>query len=221
MKLLHLSDTHGCFSHIPTDLTGYDCIVHSGDIAPNFEVSGYLPKGLWIDGEINAQKCWYQRHEDYWRSFIGDRPFLYVLGNHDYFDPGPLFRSWGLDTYNLHHEWHVIDGIRFGGFHFINVIGGNIWQQELSEHNMTGMVQKLLEQDILLRGIDVLVTHAPLAGLLDEGYGIKELGPMFNRLGSYKPRLLCHGHIHQTFGEANYKGVHISNAATGWRELEL
>ena len=211
MKLLHISDTFGVFTDIPDDVSEYDVIVHSGNIAPNFRLKQDLLRRIWRGDEEAAQCNWYFQFEDFWRAFIGHRAFLYVLGDRDIYDPGPLFRSWGLDAVNVHHEPLEIDGVLFRGWHHVNK----------PEADMTGMIQKMLEHDMLLCKTDVLVSHAPMAGVLDNGHGIKEFGPMFDRLGSYKPRLLLHGHVSETFGEANYKGIHISNAATGWRAIQL
>ena len=57
---------------------------------------------------------------------------------------------------------------------------------------------------------DVLITHGPMEGVLDDGCGCPELK---KRVAKVKPKFHLFGHIHQAKGCVKIDGTQFSNAA--------
>lgn len=139
-------------------------------------------------------------------------PVLYVPGNHDtrYQVEPPE----GCDCIDDH--FVVYNGIRILG------LGGcrkyNPGPYQYTEEQMRRRIRKLKFQLWLHKGVDIVVTHAPPAGLGDASdpahWGFKALVEL---LDEYHPQYLLHGHVHVTYGhqiprEIEYNGTKIINA---------
>lgn len=57
---------------------------------------------------------------------------------------------------------------------------------------------------------DVLITHGPMEGILDDGCGCKALR---TKVEEVKPKLHLFGHIHQSHGFVESNGTTFSNAS--------
>ena len=122
-------------------------------------------------------------------------PVLYVHGNHDgrYKDRPPE----GCDC--IDGKLVTVKGIKILG------LGGsrmyNRGEHQYTERQMLARVVRLQPQ-LLLRGApDIILTHAPAAGLGD-GEDLPHQGfEVFVRLlNRYKPRYFIHGHNHLRYG---------------------
>ena len=89
---------------------------------------------------------------------------------------------------------------------------------QYTEGQMRQRIRKLWFQILRNRGVDIVVTHAPPAGLGDgediAHWGFKALRKFLDR---HHPRYLIHGHVHVTYGqnisrEIEYNGTTVVNA---------
>lgn len=119
-------------------------------------------------------------------------PLLFVRGNHDarYRENPPE------GCIDLEEKPVVIKGVRFVGF------GGCKSERPAENHySEREMARRVLRASLTLRkGFDVLVTHAPAAGLGDGEDRFHEGFETFRTLlDRYHPRYHLHGHQHLTY----------------------
>lgn len=209
MLIGHVSDTHGSFPDIAKNV---DVIVHSGDLCPN-KTRGHR------ETELKFQSEWIKRNIPIFKEWIGDRPFLYCMGNHDY-NPYVCrtLRDNGIEAIDITLKKYTLDGVRYYGFPFIPYIVGE-WNFECIADQMQREIRIL--KDELISGIDILVAHAPIAGILDkntngEHCGNNQMADLFNYTidSSLWPRMYLHGHLHESNGFSVLEDMFISNAAT-------
>ena len=137
---------------------------------------------------------------------IANRPLLYVHGNHD--EQYDLKEPCGCvcidDTVYVH------DGIRIAG------LGGSIKYKNnskymYSEYQMKKRVRKLRRKIRKVGGIDILVTHAPIAGYGDlDDFAHKGFECFVDLIEEFHPKYVFFGHVHARY---DYK-------YTGYYELE-
>ncbi len=140
-----------------------------------------------------------------------DVPFLFVLGNHD----GPMLRESGAVTAepeggtNLHGKVRAVR-VRSGDVVLVGGLAGTLWcgveDPHVTESRMLAralrMVPRLLWNWVRYgRALDVLITHAPPAGI-HEGDDPCHRGFRTHRwlIRWFRPRLALHGHIHPSYG---------------------
>lgn len=216
MKYVHVSDTHGYFPTLPTE---GKIVIHSGDLCPN-KTRGHR------ETEVKYQSEWVKKNALTFKDWIGDRPFLFCMGNHD-FTPYVcrILREVGIDAVDITSTRYVRDGVRYYGFPFIPYIEGE-WNGEMFPSQMQREVDHLQEE--LEKGVDILVAHAPIANILDcegvnEHWGISHMANMF----SYKldeknwPKAYLCGHVHGNHGTTHLDKMLISNAATTVHLVEV
>lgn len=122
-------------------------------------------------------------------------PVLYVRGNHDdsYAQQGPdgcICIEDSVYNYN---------GIRFMGLGGCNRYKPG--QNQFSEKEMKKRYKKMKGQLFWNKGIDVLVTHAPAAGIHDDCDECHKGFEVFNEIiEKYKPKFFVHGHVHMNYG---------------------
>ena len=138
-------------------------------------------------------------------------PVFYVHGNHDEnYDNQPPEGEVGIDDDVS--EYH---GLRIAGLGGACRYRTGAWQ--FTEAEMKKRVNRLRGKIERHRGLDVLVTHAPL-----HGYG--DMNDLAHRgftvfrdlLDRYHPQLMLHGHIHMNYGaniqrEYQYGSTRIVN----------
>ncbi len=220
MLLCHVSDTHGCFPDLPKEA---EIIIHSGDLCPN------LTRGN-REIEIPYQSNWVRKKSATFRDWIGDRPFLFCRGNHDF---APMICEIlvknGIKAVDLTSKKVYVKDFSFYGFPFIPYISGE-WNCECFVDQMQREVRRL--KDILESGIDILVAHAPIAGVLDfwenGHYGNQQMSDLFSYQLDQKfwPKAYLHGHIHTDASDQKDRVDHleemlISNAGTKVNLLEV
>ncbi len=139
-------------------------------------------------------------------------PVLYVHGNHDtsYDRKPPL----GCDC--IEDKLVEIGGIKILGLGGSRKYGGG--RHQYSEKEMRRRIRKLRFALWRAGGVDIVVTHAPVAGLGD-GADIAHKGFEAFRelLDKYHPQYLIHGHMHLSYGqdrtrERRYGQTQIYNA---------
>jgi Icc-related predicted phosphoesterase len=146
-------------------------------------------------------------------------PLLYVHGNHDH----------NYET-NPPHGGICIDGkvYRYNGLSIMGLGGCMPYKKGkfmYTESEMRIRARKL-HLSATLKGVDILVTHAPA-----KGYGDLEDYPhhgykTFNRIMEWhRPQLMIHGHVHTTYGMIQTQRYHrcgtkIVNAC-GYKIIEI
>ncbi len=125
-------------------------------------------------------------------------PVLYVHGNHDEgYDRNP---PWGCDC--IDDKLFTYNGVRILG------LGGCRWyhpgKYQITEKQMRRRIRKLRFALWRAGGVDIVVTHAPAAGVGDgedpAHWGFEAIRELLEK---YQPKYLLHGHVHLRYGQAN------------------
>jgi Icc-related predicted phosphoesterase len=197
MRIVVISDTHN--QHRKVRLPEGDILIHAGD----FTVSGGGNYDIPVIQDFNA--------------WLGEQPHSHkvvVPGNHDrYFEDFPLAaRELITNAKFVQDEAFEIEGLKMYGspwtptfprgnryWKFNKDRGYSIWQQW----------QKIPS------GLDVLITHGPLQGVLDFVGGEHVGDEMLYRevVLRAKPKIHVFGHIHPGYGQNSYGGIQFYNAS--------
>ncbi len=123
-------------------------------------------------------------------------PVLYVHGNHDTsYDRNPPL---GCDC--IEDKLVEVNGVRILGLGGSRKYGGG--KHQYSEKEMRKRIRKLRFALWRAGGVDVVVTHAPVAGLGDgEDLAHKGFEAFRQLLDKYQPEYLIHGHMHLCYGQ--------------------
>jgi len=205
IKILHTSDLHGDFHKVLNVLEPFDLWIDSGDFFPN-ESRGHRKteerfQADWMQSEnIPAQVA----------AWLAGRPMLSVGGNHDFVGLASILRGAGVDAHEITPEGITVAGLRFAGFREVPWIDGE-WAGET--HDFSGVVTATFDAQP-----DVLVTHAPPAGLLDyaDSAGCLGVSTLASALFWRKHAIRAHffGHIHEWGGHVVHDaGVYFANGA--------
>jgi len=192
MRLVVLSDTHGQHDKI-TDVPKGDILIHAGD---------FMNSGTDLL-EIISFNRW-----------LGEQPFrqrVVCAGNHDkYFesDPGTA-RALLTNAHYLENSEITIEGVRLWGSPYTPEFFN--WAFMYSRGTAATRYW-----DSIPEHLDVLITHGPPLGILDQTVpqtlhlGCAEL---LDAVRSKKPKVHLFGHIHGGAGELEREGIHFVNAA--------
>jgi len=199
MRIVAISDTHT--KHKSIDPPEGDVLVHSGDFCLSGKQSEVVSFNKWL-GKIENR---YSK-------------IIVVPGNHDIVlhtmlqrgnDPKSLFSNATL----LIDESVEVDGIKFWGAPWTPTFFD--WAFMLDRGEQIGSKWKLIPDDT-----DVLVTHGPPHGILDEcphihfnsmiNVGCEELMKAVNKI---KPAAHIFGHIHEGAGSLVKDKTHFVNAS--------
>lgn len=120
---------------------------------------------------------------------------LYVHGNHDRgYETSPPEGCFCVDD-----DLVVWQGIRILG------LGGSMRYKpgtlQYTEKEMQRRIRRLSWKLFLHKGFDILLTHAPAAGINDlEDLPHKGFECFNGLIEKYKPTYFIHGHVHQSYG---------------------
>lgn len=197
MRVVCISDTHGRHKKLSKlAMPQGDVIVCSGDISPAGEVEHSLSFMNWF------AKLPYQ-----------DK--IFIAGNHDRsFENAQAAlledEAKNLGLIYLKDSSVVIDGVKFYG---------SPWQPEFRNWAFNlPRGEKLLEKwQMIPEDTDVLITHGPPFGIMDEtihekgNFGCKDLrNEIFNRI---RPKVHIFGHFHWKYGTYEQEGIRFINAS--------
>jgi len=207
VRILHISDTHGEMSMLRGQ---FDLVVHSGDLQPN-RTRGSVTEGAF-------QEHWVRSNATRLRHWLGDTPFLFCPGNHDFFDPQEIARDVGIDWTTLGNKAHEVEGLRFVGLPYVPFFRGE-WNYETCSIELMRKTYRLLEST----KPDVLVAHCPPHGILDDTHGThignRALTEWLKTRSTLKA-ILC-GHCHESAALETFQGCTVSNAARMQRIIKL
>lgn len=184
MEITIISDTHGL--HEELSLKKGDLLIHAGDITEygtKEETSDFLN---WFTGQPFTHK-------------------IFIAGNHDLF-----FEESSEATIKELIPKNIIYLQNTG----IEVNGLKIWGSPVTPHflgmafNEKEGIKKVWNK--IPASTDILITHGPPNGIMDEGIGCIEL---LNRVKKIKPLLHCYGHAHGVSGCETIGNVNFINSA--------
>jgi predicted phosphodiesterase len=194
MRLVCISDTH--MAHRGLHLPDGDVLIHAGDATSTgtFDEVGHFL--AWFAAQPHRHKLliagnhdWlYQRHPDMVAQLLARHPGITYLEDS------------GVD----------LEGVRFWG---------SPWQPWFMDwaFNLPRKGPRLREMwNRIPLDLDVLITHGPPHGILDQVHGGEHLGceELKIRLAVVKPRVHVFGHIHDGFGVAQSPRTTYVNAST-------
>lgn len=182
MIITLISDTHNKHNKLNDDLPGGNLIIDSGDISS----MGY-------EHEIDGFCKWFDK--------LNYNHKVFCAGNHDFgFEKDPDKAYEIIQKYKVNYlqdSMLEIDGIK---------IWGSPWQPEFCgwAFNLPKNGWQLAEKwNNIPEDIDILITHGPSFGNLDQVVGRKEnLGCelLTERIKVIKPKIHVFGHIHSGYG---------------------
>jgi len=192
MRLIVISDTHGLHNRIE-GLPDGDVLVHAGD----FMNSGYDATDIWSFNRWLAEQSFESR--------------IVIGGNHDRFfqDSPEDARSLLTNAIYLENSGATINGVSFWGSpytpEFLN------WA---FMYPRGAEARKYWDQ--IPDGLDVLITHGPPFGILDQVTpGGEHLGcaELLKAIEEKKPKVHIFGHIHGGAGTFDSGATRFINAA--------
>lgn len=191
MKIVAISDTHN--RHQNLILPEGDILIHAGDVTEHGE-------------EYQAKDFleWFSVQPHHYKVFIS--------GNHDnYFDKlsaPEINKIIPNNVIYLNDHDIKIENIKIWGSAM------RLWFSNLACNHKNGIdVSKYFSQ--IPPDIDILVTHAPVYGILDKTIygnagGCVELRDRIRRI---RPRYSIFGHIHEAYGMLDTEGTTFINAS--------
>ena len=229
MLVSHISDNHGSFYERITHKC-IDAIIHSGDLLPDPP----LNKGSLHANIERWQQQWVREHMQEFKEWIGDKPFLFIQGNHchpegDWLE-GELKLN-GINAICLHDKITHFEGLEFYGLPYITWCNG-YHANELNDDQMQVKIDEMVKSINEATYVDVLVCHQPPMKILDKDlrnhlhWGNQRMtDALFEQIDEDKvPRHVLMGHCHSANGirlvSKNNRTVLFSNAATTQHILE-
>lgn len=127
---------------------------------------------------------------------VAHAPLLYVLGNHDgWYSPGQEGGSICIED-----RLYEYKGLRILG------LGGSMEyipgaKNQYTERQMKNRIRRLRMRLKWKKGFDILVAHAPAAGVNDlEDLPHQGFSCFRELMEEFKPRYFIHGHVHANYG---------------------
>jgi len=190
MLVTFLSDTHGL--HNQVQIEPCDILIHAGDFTNLGEKDVH-----------NSFVEWFEEQPAKHRILIG--------GNHDlHLSNFPnnihTFNDHGI-TY-LEDEMTVVDGIKIYGSPWTPRFGD--WAFMMSRETIGYMWDKIPDD------VDILVTHGPAYGILDQPWGgYEHVGckSLLDKIMQVRPKIHLSGHIHGSYGEKLFNGIQFYNVS--------
>ena len=205
MKVTFISDTHN--KHSQLNLEPCDIIIHSGDISGR----GYM-------SEITSFLEWFDKQDATHKIFIA--------GNHDFcFQDNTTWCLEKLKNYPgityLENSMVEIEGLKIYGSPWTPYFFNWAFNGMRTEDKATKANPFIKNYwDIIPNGIDILITHGPPKGILDQ---VDSHGPnayeyvgcehLMEKIKEIKPKIHVFGHIHEQSGYDEKDGTLFINAS--------
>lgn len=201
MRIVAISDTHGkhgCLRPLPEG----DILVHAGDVSRGGTKAQIIEFLDWFAAQSHPYK-------------------LFVAGNHDFFFEQASLKEvsalipTGI-TY-LHDSGIAINGVKFWGSPITP------WFNNWAFNRHPGSEIKR-HWDLIPDNTDVLITHGPPYGILDETVYSRRVGceELLRRIHQVKPKYHIFGHIHEDYGTLTKEQTTFINASVldDWYEVK-
>lgn len=216
---------HGDYGELLKQLSAsdYDAWVDTGDFLPN------STRGI-AAVERKYQQGYFERYAKSFVAALAGRPFIFVQGNHDFWDVSSQLVAAGhpasaIIKPNLA-SLVTACGLTWAGFHHVPYMQGE-WAGETYGRELRELCERIAELPALP---NVLLTHCPPTGPLSEVYdgyhaGNDHLAQWFtydNPEDATRVRYNLFGHIHERGGrQYTDMGVTFINGATHVMKHEL
>ncbi len=179
MKFVVISDTHG--QHRSLKLPKGDIIIHAGDISKRghpIELEDFLD----------------------WFSNLKFKHKIFIAGNHDFFleqaHPRIIEQMIPKGVVYLNDSGFQIEGLKFWGSPITPWFNDWAFNRERGEE---------IKQhwDLIPDDTDILITHGPPFGILDETVDGERTGceELLGKVHQIKPKFHVFGHIHEDYGQ--------------------
>lgn len=194
MKITFISDTHSKHSKLNIEET--DILIHSGDCT----TMGYTTEVIDFLDWFSKQKARYK---------------IFIAGNHDWF-----FQEMPIENINellskypdviyLNDSSVEIEGLNIHGSPVQPEFKGWAFNRKRGEE-----IKK--HWDMIPDKTDILIVHGPAKGILDLTYRGDSTGceDLLNKIMEIKPKIFCHGHIHESYGMEIHDDITFINASS-------
>lgn len=191
MRIVAISDTHG--QHRKLKLPKGDMVIHAGDISKRghpVEIEDFLD----------------------WFGNLKFKHKIFIAGNHDFFledaHPDIIGRMIPKNVVYLNDSGVEIDGLKIWGSpitpYFHNWAFNRKHGAEIKTH-----------WDVIPDDTDILITHGPPFGILDETVYSKRTGceELLLRVYQIQPKHHIFGHIHENYGVLAKRETTFVNAS--------
>jgi len=191
MKFVVISDSHG--QHRKLILPKGDVVIHAGDISRRGS-----------EDEIIDFLDWFSKLDFEFKIFIA--------GNHDFF-----FER----NYDKYITSIVPPDITYLCDSGININGIKVWGSPVTPWFYDWAFNRHRGESIIKHwesiptDTDILITHGPVSGLLDQTTSGQNVGceDLLKKVYEVSPKVHICGHIHEAYGEAASLGTKFINAA--------
>jgi len=178
VKVVFISDTH---NHEP-DLPSGDLLIVAGDVT-----------NTGTENQVQRFNAYLEKHASKYKH----KPIV-VAGNHDFLFQRNRARAEELLTAATYIEDNevIIDGIRIYGSPWTPTFHGWAFMKDRGSS-----LRRMW--DLIPEGLDILVTHGPPWGILDDcgsHVGCEELRTVVTKELVEPPRVHVFGHIHEGYG---------------------
>ena len=173
MKIIAISDTHNKHEEIKNIPKG-ELIIHAGDVTE-----------YGTEDELQDFILWFSK--------LPHKYKIFIAGNHDLCleQNLSLINNLPQNMYYLQNSGVTIEGFNIWG----TPTGFAIHGMAFSKNNKTDIENEYIKIPITT---DILITHTPAKGILDNNYGCEILA---KRINIVKPKLHVFGHNHMSYGE--------------------
>jgi Icc-related predicted phosphoesterase len=190
-RIALISDTH--MQHDGIDIPACDILLHAGDYSSYGDLKDLTNFNKWLG---TLKQC---------------KNIVIVDGNHDLFAATsyPMAKTLFSNATYIRDELIEVQGLKIWGSPWSKTFGR--WAYMTSEEELLLKYQRIPE------GIDILISHTPVYGILDKVERVGSVGStslrseVFDRI---KPRLVVAGHLHLNGGLTKTEnGIIFANAA--------
>lgn len=191
MKLTLISDTHN--KHKQLQLSGGDILIHAGDVS-----------GRGYQKEIENFLEWFSQ-QNYKHKIL-------ISGNHDFFfEKASTEQIKSIIPENviyLNDSGCEVEGLKIWGSPV------QPWFYDWAFNRRRGEEIKK-HWDLIPAGTDILITHGPPYGILDETKHGEKVGceELLKAIERINPKLNVFGHIHEDRGQLKTESTHFFNAS--------
>jgi Icc-related predicted phosphoesterase len=199
VKFVVIADTHGRHHHLK--IPKGDVLIHAGDLTYRGKRS-----------EVEDFMDWFQKQDHEYK--------ILIAGNHDFFfeqekpaviekiiPPGIIYLNDSGVVINDIHIWGSPITPQFYNWAFNRPRGASI-----KKH-----------WDLIPEDTDVLITHGPPKGILDQVVNEQNVGcrDLLDKIKTLNIRVHVFGHIHESYGTTRFMGTRFINASVLNEQYDL